>query len=277
MFLFVGPSGCGKTTLARIIATELKIDDVQEIDAASNSGVEAIRNLVAGAQFRSLVSERKMVILDECHTLSKQAWQPLLKVLEEPPDHLYFALCTTESWKVPDTIKTRAQEYILKTAPPSVMEEMLEALPETRTLAPPVKGALMAFAEGSLRKLLSGAEKVYRLYNPADVEGSTKAAKEVLQRLESDEEGPAIALARAIAARRGLSWDRIRKWLGEVEENPEAARIVIVNYLTAVLLKSETTEKAQTLCEAISALRMPCYDAHPMADLATSILSLTLS
>lgn len=274
VWLFVGPSGVGKTTLARIIARQLKVEDVQEIDAASNSGVEAIRTLVSGASYRSLLSDKKMVILDECHTLSKQAWQPLLKVLEEPPEHLYFALCTTESYKIPETIKTRAQEYVLKPAPPSVMEKLLEDLPETCVLSSPVKGLLMAFAEGSLRKLLSGAEKIYRLHDPQNPETLTRQAKEVLQRLESDEEGPAIALARAIAARRGLSWERIKKCLTEVGDNPEAARIVIVNYLTAVLLKSETVEKAQSLAQAIHTLQMPCYEGHALADLSVAVLSL---
>lgn len=229
---------------------------------------------MAGAQYRSLLSDKKLVILDECHTLSKQAWQPLLKVLEEPPEHLYFALCTTEAHRVPDTIRTRAQEYVLRSAPPSVMEQLLEDLPETRALPGPIKGALMAFAEGSLRKLLAGAEKVYRLVDQNNLEASIQTAKAALQRLEADEEGPALALARMIASRR-ISWDRARKYLSEIEESPESARITIVNYLAAVLLKSETAEKAQALCEALAALRNPCYDAHALADLALAVFSLT--
>ncbi|MGH9608039.1 MAG: ATP-binding protein [Bryobacteraceae bacterium] len=273
VWLLVGPSGVGKTTIARIIARELSVDDVQEIDAASNSGVEATRALVQGAQFKSLLSDRKMVILDECHTLSKQAWQPLLKILEEPPPHLYFALCTTEAWKVPETIRTRSQEYILQPASPHVLEELLDSLEETRALAPAIKGALMSFAEGSLRKLLSGAEKVYRLYNPGDMDGSVRTAKEVLRRLDSEEECPAVSLARMIASRR-MNWDRAKKCLLEVADDPETARITIMNYLSVALLKCETVEKAMALGSAMNQLRIPCYEAHPSADLALSILSL---
>ncbi len=272
MWLFVGPSGVGKTTLARIIGRELQIEDVQEIDAASNSGVEKIRTLVDGAQYRSLFSARKLVILDECHTLSKQAWQPLLKILEEPPDHLYFCLCTTESWKVPDTIQTRAQVYVLKPATPFVMEKMLEDIPETAPLPSALKGTLMGFSEGSLRKLLAGAEKVYRLYDPRDPDASLRAAKEVLQRLDTEGEGPALSLARMIANHR-LSWDRLKKCLSDLD-NPEEARIVVVNYLTAVLLKTEDQAKAQSLCAAIEALRFPCHDAHAVADLALALFTL---
>jgi DNA polymerase-3 subunit gamma/tau len=113
-FLFTGVSGLGKTTLARITAMELQADPL-EIDAASNNGVDATRGLVELGQHMSMVGDgRRAIIIDECHTLSKQAWQPLLKLLEEPPDHLYIMLCTTELEKVPDTIRNRCFHVVLK-------------------------------------------------------------------------------------------------------------------------------------------------------------------
>src|SRR5262245_52904479 len=90
-FLLTGASGVGKTTLARIIADALGAE-VLEIDAASNTGVDATKSLIELGQHRSLHGKaRKMFILDEAHALSKSSWQALLKTIEEPPGHLYFA------------------------------------------------------------------------------------------------------------------------------------------------------------------------------------------
>ncbi len=259
----------GKTTLARIVALQLEIQDVQEIDAASSAGVGAIRSLVETCQFRSLLGSRKMIVLDECHTLSKQAWQPLLKVLEEPPDHLYFALCTTESYKVPETIKTRCQVHILASVSPHVLEDILEAVSETSSLPAPVKGVLVAYAEGSIRRLLSGAEKVYRFG------GDAAASKSALGRLEAEDESPALVLARLIIAHR-LTWTRAREQLAKLkDQNPESARIVIVNYLNTVLLSSEALPKAEQIAGAIGVLGSPVYEPQGMADLAIAILSLS--
>lgn len=265
--MFVGPSGVGKTTLARIISLNLDIHDVQEIDAASNSGVDAARQLAESSRFRSLIDNRRMIILDECHTLSKQAWQPLLKILEEPPTHLYFALCTTEQHKVPDTIKTRCQEYILHEATAHTLEDFIEEIPELVPLSPTVKGALISFARGSIRRLLSGAEKVYRLNDDT-------YAKAVLQRLDTDEESPAIAIARMIASNR-LSWERLREKLLILQtENPESVRIVILSYLNKVALSAPTKDKALYLAQSMDALRFPMHDVTGTSDLFATLVAL---
>lgn len=118
LFLFTGGSGIGKTTFARIIGNELlgvTPNNLIEVDAASNSKVEDVRALMAQVKKRGLVKgQKKMVIIDECHRLSGSSWDSLLKDTEEPPEHLYIALCTTEVNKVPKTIKTRATDYHLK-------------------------------------------------------------------------------------------------------------------------------------------------------------------
>ena len=132
--LFWGYSGCGKTTSARIMASFLNCEnpvdgepcnecsnckalragnfsDYYELDAASNSGKEDIEKLLEGVSYAPLVGKNKVYVIDECHRLSSSAWDALLKVIEEPPKHVYFMLCTTELEKVPKTIQTRAKAY----------------------------------------------------------------------------------------------------------------------------------------------------------------------
>ena len=112
-YLFCGSSGTGKTTLAKIFAKEINkgVGDPIEIDAASNSGVDNVREIIASAYDRSLEGEYKVIILDEAHGLSNAAWQAFLKCIEEPPRYTIFIFCTTEVQKVPDTIKNRCQRF----------------------------------------------------------------------------------------------------------------------------------------------------------------------
>jgi DNA polymerase-3 subunit gamma/tau len=115
-YLFVGDSGTGKTTTARIFAHEINDGHGNpiELDAASNNGIDDVREIIQQAQTRALDSEYKVFIIDECHALSNAAWQALLKLLEEPPICTVFLLCTTEPQKVPKTILSRVQRFDFK-------------------------------------------------------------------------------------------------------------------------------------------------------------------
>lgn len=112
-YLFTGPAGTGKTTSARIFANminEGKGNPI-EVDAASNSGVDNIRQIIEDAKRKPLDAEYKIFIVDECHSLSNGAWQALLKTLEEPPKFTIFIFCTTDPQKIPATILSRVQRY----------------------------------------------------------------------------------------------------------------------------------------------------------------------
>lgn len=112
-YLFCGGAGTGKTTSARIFASMINKDKGTpiELDAASNNSVEDIRRLTDDAQTQSIECEYKVFIIDECHSLSNQAWQAMLKTLEEPPAKSIFIFCTTNPEKIPQTILSRVQRY----------------------------------------------------------------------------------------------------------------------------------------------------------------------
>ncbi|MEK7197961.1 MAG: AAA family ATPase, partial [Patescibacteria group bacterium] len=112
-YLFAGPRGTGKTTIARLLAKSLGASDLDliEIDAASNRGIDEIRELRDGIKFAPTAGKYKVFIIDEVHQLTKEAFNALLKTLEEPPAHAIFVLATTEIHKVPETILSRVQSF----------------------------------------------------------------------------------------------------------------------------------------------------------------------
>ena len=138
-YLFVGPRGCGKTSVARILAHEvngfkyeLEDDyvDIIEIDGASNRGIDNIRELREKAAIAPTSGKYKIYIIDEVHMLTKEAFNALLKTLEEPPEHVIFIMATTDAHKVPVTITSRAQTYTFKLAGSDVMQEFLKSVAE---------------------------------------------------------------------------------------------------------------------------------------------------
>jgi len=112
-YLFAGGSGCGKTTCARIFANMINsgIGEPMEIDGASNNGVDNVKQLVKTASERSLTGKYKIIIMDECHALTSQAWQAFLKCIEEPPEYTIFIFCTTDPQKIPATILNRVMRF----------------------------------------------------------------------------------------------------------------------------------------------------------------------
>jgi DNA polymerase-3 subunit gamma/tau len=162
--LFSGTRGTGKTTLARIFAKALGVSDVDiyEIDAASNRGIDDVRELREAVYTLPYESERKVYIIDEVHMLTKEAFNALLKTLEEPPSHVVFILATTEEEKLLDTILSRCQVFRMRSPSREVLAETVTevAKKEGFKISPEVADLIAIAADGSFRDALGVTQKV---------------------------------------------------------------------------------------------------------------------
>src|SRR5512132_3509798 len=180
-YLLTGTRGVGKTTIARILAKSLncitngvtatpcgtcaactEIDagrfvDLLELDAASNTGIDNMREILDNARYAPTVGRYKVYLIDEVHMLSKAAFNSMLKTLEEPPEHVKFVLATTDPQKIPVTVLSRCLQFNLKQLPASVIAERLGAI--LREEAVEHDAAALALiaraAQGSMRDALS--------------------------------------------------------------------------------------------------------------------------
>lgn len=184
-YLFTGARGVGKTTTARILAMALNCVngptaepcgvceqcreikdgssfDVIEIDAASNRGIDNIRDLREKVNFAPVKSRYKVYIIDEVHMLTNESFNALLKTLEEPPPHVVFILATTEIQKLPDTILSRCQKYFFKNIPADVIAAHLKTIvaKENCTADDAALYIIARVADGSMRDAQSLLEQV---------------------------------------------------------------------------------------------------------------------
>lgn len=163
--LFSGGRGTGKTTLARIFAKAIGTSDVDiyEIDAASNRGIDDIRELREAVHTLPYESERKVYIIDEVHMLTKEAFNALLKTLEEPPAHVIFILATTEEEKLLDTILSRCQVFRMQSPTRAVLAEVVirVAKKEGFKLGAAAADLIAVAADGSFRDALGITQKVF--------------------------------------------------------------------------------------------------------------------
>ena len=154
-YLFSGSRGTGKTSLARILAKEAGCSDVDliEIDAASSRGIDEIRALREAVRFSPMQGKVKVYIIDEVHMLTKEAFNALLKTLEEPPAHAIFILATTELDKVPETIISRCQNFSFRKISEEVLRRALKniAQKEGFEIDDGTAGLIALGAEGSFR------------------------------------------------------------------------------------------------------------------------------
>lgn len=185
-YLFTGPAGTGKTTVARILASMVNASegmtdnpslddpfvamihegkknmDVYEMDAASNRGIDEIKELRERAYLSPMEMRKKIYIIDECHQLTSEAWNALLKILEEPPQHAIFILCTTDRKKVLETIQSRCSCYEFRALQLDDVNKQLRAicLSEKIEIDDEAIRMVAGAGRGSLRTSISKLEKL---------------------------------------------------------------------------------------------------------------------
>ena len=182
-YLLPGSRGIGKTTIARIIAKEIGTsdNDIVEIDGASNRKIEDVRDLRENVRTLPFDSKYKVYIIDEVHMLTKEAWNALLKTLEEPPAHVVFILATTELEKVPETIVSRCQTFTLKKPTETILKDVVRdiAKKEGCALASGADELVATLGDGSFRDTIGILQKVLSIKEKGDKKISLAAVEEI--------------------------------------------------------------------------------------------------
>jgi DNA polymerase-3 subunit gamma/tau len=266
-FLLTGSAGVGKTTLARIAARSLGASEgaikAGEIDAATNTGVDAMRIIRDNSQWKSFDSDVKPFIVDECHRLSAAAWDCILKATEEPPAHVYWFFCTTNAAKVPATIKSRCTPINLKEVSEKDLKVLLDEVCESEdiTLDDEIADVIVYEAHGSARQLLVNLATCSHMEDRDDVVEALRGAAET---------DATIELCRLLV--KGGTWRSAMAIVQKMELTSfEGVRIVVTNYFGKVAAGAKNDEQAVRYLQLLENFATPYNQNEGIAPLLMSI------
>lgn len=251
-FLFVGPSGCGKTTLARITARLVGCapQDILEVDAATYTGIDDVRSITSALAYRPIGGAKaKAMIIDEVHALSKNAFQALLKIVEEPPSWAYWFLCTTDEGRIPKTIITRCVRYEVKPVPYGILRDYLEIIAQAEGAN--LDGGILEIC--ARQAFGSPRQGLVNLAMCIDA-GSRQEAVRLLGSITEGSE--TIELAQALM--KGASWPEICRIIkGLEDEDPESVRHIVFDYFGKVVRGQTVDDKVGRALQIMDAFSQP--------------------
>lgn len=255
-FLFYGPTGCGKTTLGRIVAKGLacKGNDFKEIDSADFRGIDTIREIRKQSQYLPMEGKCRVWLLDECHKLSSDAQNAMLKALEDTPSHVYYILSTTEPQKLLPTIKGRCSQHQVTPLSDSQMFSLLRKVikNENENLQKIVYKQIIQDSLGSPRNALQILDQVLSV--PSD-------QRLLVARKQAEMQSQVIELCRALLSKTG--WKKISNVLSDLQgqgQEPESIKRAIIGYFSSVLLKEDNMIAGLIIEEF---LKLSFYDGFP--------------
>lgn len=262
-YLFSGDSGCGKTTAARILAMALncsskaadgspctkcdscrsimegRLPDVVEINAADTRGIDDIRALKEQASLSPVFCDNKVFILDEAHSLTKDAQQMLLKLLEEAPKGVFTILCSTDPQKIIPTVRNRCQTYKFPKLSSSEVSQLvkevwaLEGNPAGKLIDDALKLVVEA-ADGSARAALVSLQQVYQALSGDSSGTITLQDIQEMLSVASEETVAGLELARALSS--GAKWSELMQIVKSTTFHPEAIRMSVLGYFRSCLM-----------------------------------------
>ena len=249
-FLITGQTGCGKTTIGRIIASKLNCigSDFRELDSADFRGIDTIREIRRQSQYKPLESPCRVWLMDECHKLTNDAQNALLKILEDTPSHIYFVLCTTDPQNLLTTIKGRCIQFQVNPLNDKQMFRLLRKVVkvEEENIQKDVYDQIIMDSFGHPRDALQILEIVLR----TEPEKRLSAAKK-----QAEQQSQSIELCRSLLT--PGNWKKTMNILnGLKDQDAESIRRHVLGYCQSVLLKEDNVRAGLIIEE----FREPFYN-----------------